>query len=151
MANNPLNAKQTRYIIIRRYLETPRATIKQIYEEMTDPDAWEKFGIEPDPTLSRDYFYQRVKDIPETTKETMKAEWMLDELAEPYANGRARIIELSKVINDPTTPPAVRVNALRAIGDISGDTDAKIKAIAASGKVSMSERLFEKYDKKEEN
>jgi len=145
---NTLNDDHIKYIIVRRHIEN--ANIVEVYAELIDKDAWEKYNIVPVPQLSKHYFYKRVQRIPQTSIEVVKVEWTLAILDEPLSRGRARVRKLTEIVHDPSTPASVRVAAIRAIGDITGDEDAAIKALKESGKtdvrISLADKLLEKYD-----
>ncbi|KKM62716.1 hypothetical protein LCGC14_1518790 [marine sediment metagenome] len=151
---NNISGAQLEFIIIQRFIYGVKPG--PLFDMLTDPKAYDKYGVQPIPSLNKNYFYKCLKlRIPKTTIERVTVEWSLDILSEPLARGRSRIIALTEIVKSDNCPPQTKVSAIKAIGDISGEDDALIKALAKSGnakvEITLQDKLLKKYDEVEES
>lgn len=146
---NDISPEILKYIIVRHFIQGTKPG--QLYQEITDPDAYEKYGIQPVVKMGKQYFYKYLKvRIPMTTVEVTRVEWSNNLLEVPLAVKRTRIEELSKLYNNETNVDLKR-KLLIAIKDEVGEEHWQ-KALEGSGKTTINlheeilKRLFAAED-----
>jgi len=150
MFNNITNI-MLRYIIIRHFIDGIKPG--QLYDELTDENAYEKYGIIPVKQLSKNYFYKLLKSrIPATTIEVVKIEWCNNLLEVPLANKKRRLEELTKLFYKEEDTDKKR-KLLKEIREEVGE-DKFLDALKESGKtkieVSLQDEMRTFFSKAEE-
>lgn len=143
-----LTKAQMRHLISRHFFEGIK--INQVFEELTDKDAFEKYGFEP-AVLSVNYFYTYVKNIPPIDIETARVEWHANILEIPLANKKIRILELVKLFKRASSLTR-KQSILRDLKAEAGE-DAWQEALKESGakvSVSFAEKLLGKFEEDNE-
>jgi len=125
-----ISGDQLKYIIIRHFVEGIRPLA--LYREITDPDAYEKYGVDPIGQLSSEYFARCLRfKIPKELIKEYREMWVTNLLAEPLANKRVRIRTLAQH-HAETKSILVKAKILKLIKEEVGE-DATLEAIKKSG------------------
>lgn len=144
-----INADQLHFILVEVHIEHTKPG--KLFEKLTDPNAFEKYGIQPVLQLSKNYLYRLIQPDGRLGKNSINAqlfltEWRAALADERLTHTRACIQELAKIVESSTSSNRDKIEAIKAIRSMVGEGDAAIKALEKSG-VNVSITLQEEFKK----
>ena len=149
-----LSKEHLEYIIVNYHI-LKRLKPGQLFEHLTDPEAYEKYGFVTVRKLSKHYFYKVLKSrIPETTVETVRLEYASGLLAVPIAHKRYRLERLNDALDE-----AWKTKDWKAVAQLTKRAQEEVgeeawqEAIKESGKttISLKELLQRKLTNEEDD